>query len=102
MVTHCNILQHTATHMQRTVMYCNALQQDIQHSVMLANGNALQHTATYITTHTQYTVMYCNALQQDIQYSVMLANGEPLPGLRIRVVCKGMYVRECVCKGMCV
>jgi len=35
--------QHTANHTQHTATYCNALQQDSQHLVLLANGNTLQH-----------------------------------------------------------
>ena len=65
-VTHCNILQHTATHqaeaqarictVQTELTNCNTMQHTATHC------NTLQHTATYCNT-LQHTATHCNTLQ---------------------------------------
>ena len=66
--THCNTLQHTATHctthcstLQHTETHCNTLQHTAQHTA--AHCNTLQHTATHCDT-LQHTVPRCTSLHR--------------------------------------
>ena len=74
--THCNILQHTATHcntlyigewelgtqvqtLQHAERHCDTLQHTAIHCI---HCNTLQHTATHCNT-LQYTAIHCNTTQ---------------------------------------
>ena len=70
--THCNTLQHTATHstgacLQHTAAHCNTLQHTATHCNTLL-CNTRQHTATHCSTlqHTamQHAAAHCNILQR--------------------------------------
>jgi len=64
--THCNILQHTATHcdtLQRTSTYCEKV---------CHHCNTLQHTATYCNT-LQHTATHCNTLLRIARMCVITA-----------------------------
>jgi len=68
--THCNNLQHTATHCKLTAItlqtHCNTLQHTATHcntpQHTATHRNTLQHTATHCNT-LQHTATHCNTLQ---------------------------------------
>jgi len=77
LLTHCNTLQHTATHcntwpiLQDTATHCNtgksccrcyAWTWMVSFGVLQAHCNTLQHTATHCNT-LQHTATHCNTLQ---------------------------------------